>query len=325
MSTENKIDKELLQFLDRQINIISDFFEGEEQFDKNLKEKINTTCQINILNKEWIEKWKEIVGYEEIKKNCKKCNNNNNKNKNNDNLKKELYDFLINNNAKKKLEELGKMDFQNYKKDSNIENGNNILFNEAINFIPMSALYCSYLNKYIEDITVSGSFVKGKCFLYNEINNKDKNKKDKIKNKKVLILEKKIGNKNDEFNALMVTLGENEDIKKFIDSVKYKTFEELMSDKNLKAVKREISQNQVNKIINNKNDNKRKEEDKGKKGETDKNNKLEDMEKKGVEDKNNKIDEEKKGETDKNNKLEDKEKKGVEDKEKKEEIDKKSK
>ena len=42
MSTENKIDKELLQFLDRQINIISDFFEGEEQFDKNLKEKINT-------------------------------------------------------------------------------------------------------------------------------------------------------------------------------------------------------------------------------------------------------------------------------------------
>ena len=164
MSTENKIDKELLQFLDRQINIISDFFEGEEQFDKNLKEKINKTCQINILNKEWIEKWKEIVGYEEIKKNCKKCNNN--KNKNNDNLKKELYDFLINNNAKKKLEELGKMDFQNYKKDSNIENGNNILFNEAINFIPMSALYCSYLNKYIETIKIKIRKIKLKIKKY---------------------------------------------------------------------------------------------------------------------------------------------------------------
>jgi len=304
MSTNNKKDKELEQFLDRQINIISDFFEGEEQFDKNLKEKLNTTCQINILNKEWIEKWKQIVGYEEIKKNCRKCNNN----KNNDNLKNELYDFLIKNNTKKKLEELGKMDFQNYKKDSNIENGNNILFNEVINFIPMSALYCSYLNKYIEDIKVSGSFVKGKCFLYNEFNNKDKNKKDKIKEKKVLILEKKIGNNNDEFNALMVTLGENEDIKKFINNVKNKTFEDLMSDKNLKAVKREISQNKVNKIIKNKNDNKIEEVNKKKKEDTDKNNKIEVKEKKG--------------EADKNNKIEDKEKKGVIDNEKKEEIDK---
>jgi len=304
MSTNNKKDKELEQFLDRQINIISDFFEGEEQFDKNLKEKLNTTCQINILNKEWIEKWKQIVGYEEIKKNCRKCNNN----KNNDNLKNELYDFLIKNNTKKKLEELGKMDFQNYKKDSNIENGNNILFNEVINFIPMSALYCSYLNKYIEDIKVSGSFVKGKCFLYNEFNNKDKNKKDKIKEKKVLILEKKIGNNNDEFNALMVTLGENEDIKKFINNVKNKTFEDLMSDKNLKAVKREISKNKVNKIIKNKNDNKIEEVNKKKKEDTDKNNKIEVKEKKG--------------EADKNNKIEDKEKKGVIDNEKKEEIDK---
>ena len=84
MSTDNKIDKELERFLNHQINIISEFYEGEEMFDKNLK--LNTQCQINILNKEWIEKWKEIVGYEEIKEKCKKFNNN----QNNKKLKNEI-------------------------------------------------------------------------------------------------------------------------------------------------------------------------------------------------------------------------------------------
>ena len=121
------------------------------------------------------------------------------------------------------------------KANSNIENANNILFNEAVNFIPMPTYYCMYLKKYIEDIKVSGTFVKGKCFLYNEIyykiKNKDKNKKDKIKEKKILILEKKAGNNNDEFNAIMITLDEKEDIKKFINNVKNKTFEDLMKVK----------------------------------------------------------------------------------------------
>jgi len=35
--------------------------------DKYLVEKFSKTYQINILNKEWIEKWKKFVGYEQIK------------------------------------------------------------------------------------------------------------------------------------------------------------------------------------------------------------------------------------------------------------------
>ena len=171
MSADNnkQKDKELQRFFDHEINLISDFSEGEEQFDKNLRDKfnINRESQIIILNKEWIEKWKEIVGYEKIKEKCKIFNRNHN-----ENLKDELYDFFIKNNTKKKVEELGKMDFPNIKNRTNIENANNILFNENINFIPMSSLYCMYLQKYIENnINVTGSFVKGKCFLYNEINN----------------------------------------------------------------------------------------------------------------------------------------------------------
>ena len=259
MSGDNKKEKE---FFDHQIKLISDFFEGEDEFDKNLKEKHNHTSQLNILNKEWIEKWKEIVGYEQIKEKCKKYNDS----KNNNKLKNELYDFFIKNNTKKKLEELGKMDFQNFKNDANVENGNNILFNETVNFIPIPSYHCAYLKKYIEDIKVSGTFIKGKCFLYNdEINDKNKIKKEKIKDKKVLILEKKEGNNKNEFNAVMITLDEKEDIKKFINNVKEKKFEDLLNNKNLKVEKREISQNKIKEVIKDQNDIKKEgvEENKG--------------------------------------------------------------
>ena len=96
-------DKELQTFLERQINIINEYSEGEEVFDKKLREKHNTNIanyQIYILNKEWIEKWKEIVGYEKIKEKCKKINNDNH----NKNIKKELYDLFNKNNTKKNLE-----------------------------------------------------------------------------------------------------------------------------------------------------------------------------------------------------------------------------
>ena len=87
--------------------------------------------------------------------------------------------------------------------------------------------------------------------------NKNKIKEDKIKEKKVLILEKKTGNNNDEFNAIMITIDEKEDIKEFINNVKDKTFEDLMKDKNLKVEKRDISQNQVKDILKDKKDNKK--------------------------------------------------------------------
>ena len=58
------------------------------------------------------------------------------------------------------------------------------------------------LYQWLDIIVVN--FYKGKCFLYNDFNI-NKNKKDKIKEKKVLILEKRIGN-NDEFNALVANI-----------------------------------------------------------------------------------------------------------------------
>jgi hypothetical protein len=221
MSGNQDKEREFEKFLDHQIKLISEYFEGEEMFKSNLREKFNKVCQINILNKEWLKKWKEIVCFEQVKEKCKKFNNSKTKD---NNLRKEISDLFKKNNSKEELEKLGKMEFPNNIKGKTYnEKGNNILFNENINFIPVISNYCNYLKSNIENIFVSGNFNKGKCFLYNQ-----------IKDKKVLILEQKKDN-NDEFDALMVTLAEKEDIKTFINKVKNKTFEELMKDKNLKS------------------------------------------------------------------------------------------
>ena len=67
MSGNQDKEKEFEKFLDHQIKQISEYSEGEEMFQENLREKYNKSCQINILNKEWLKKWKEIVCYEQVK------------------------------------------------------------------------------------------------------------------------------------------------------------------------------------------------------------------------------------------------------------------
>mgnify|MGYP002624492053 CR=1 FL=1 len=296
---QNDKEKEFERFLDHQIKQISEFFEGEEMFNENLREKFNKTCQINILNKEWIKKWKEIVGYEQIKEKCKKYINSKSKN---NNLKKEIYDLFKKNNSKKKTEELGKMEFPNtIKGKTSNETGNNILFSENTNFIPMISSYCSYLNNKIENILVSGSFNKGKCFLYNQIN----------KEKKVLILEKRKDNNNDGFNSLKINLGENGDIKTFINNAKNKTFEELMNDKNLTTAKREIFQNSSNEVLKNINDNEKLEKDR-----------KENEKKSKEDDKKERKENEKKPKEKEKQKIEEKEKQKSKEKEKSEEKEK---
>ena len=158
-SNENKSyikDKELERFLEDQIRLIREYYELEKMFDEYLGDMLNQPTQIYILNKEWIKKWKEIIGYEQIKEKCKKYLNN----QYDDNLKNEIYDFLIKNNSKEKMEKLGKMNFSNFNKGKTyIENGNKILFNETMNFIPMPLCFCNYMKNYIKDnIRVIGNF-----------------------------------------------------------------------------------------------------------------------------------------------------------------------
>ena len=65
-------------------------YEWEESLNDIISRKISKSNQnFIILDKEWIEKWKKIIGYETIKEKCKLYNK-----KNNESIKKEISDFF---------------------------------------------------------------------------------------------------------------------------------------------------------------------------------------------------------------------------------------
>ena len=196
MSDEKKFNN----FLDIQIKRINEYSLWEDQFNANLSKKIiRKDQQFNILDKEWIEKWKECVGYEAIKDKCKAiCK------KENTELKNEIANFLKNRNAQKKVEDLGQLDCSKIKKENQKKNINLVRFEETSNFIPIESYHFNYFNEK-EKIYANGDFMKGKCFLNNTFF-------DKTEEKKIVIFEKNI--QNNEINEALLTLEPNENIKK---------------------------------------------------------------------------------------------------------------
>ena len=79
-------DKNFDEFVNTQIKRINEFSIWEDYFNDVLSQKTTRkNLQFNILDKEWIEKWKECVEYEKIKEKCKKYSQ-----KENPVLKKEI-------------------------------------------------------------------------------------------------------------------------------------------------------------------------------------------------------------------------------------------
>ena len=215
-------------FIDNQIKRINEYALWEEEFNNFFTKKITRkNQQFNILDKEWIEKWKEYVGYEEIKDKVKLFSKNNNSLA----LKKEISDFLLKINAKKKLEELGPLECSKIKKEGGTK-VNLLFFDESSNFLPVLSLSFNYF-KEKEKIYANGDFMKGKCFLTNTSFSKNEKKK-------IVILEKNM--ETDEVNQAIITLEEKEDIKKVKEELSEKTIEEMMIDEKLKnkIIKKEI-------------------------------------------------------------------------------------
>ena len=230
------------RFIDNQIERINEYALWEEEFNNYiLEKKTKKNQQFNILDKEWIEKWKEYVGYEEIKDKVKKFSKYKNAN-----LKKEIGDFLLKINAKQKLEELGRLECSKIKKENNGKN-NLLFFDESSNFLPILSMSFINFNEK-ERIYANGDFINGKCFL----NNTSFLKNEK---KKILILEKNI--ETNEINEAIITLEEKEEIKKVKEKLSKKTIEEMMKDEKLKdkIIKKEIikkkNDNDNNKKIEN--------------------------------------------------------------------------
>ena len=215
-------DKNFDEFVNTQIKRINEFSIWEDYFDNVLSKKITRkNLQFNILDKEWIEKWKECVEYEKIKEKCKTFSK-----KENAVLKKEISNILMNENAKKKLEDLGQLDCSKIKKESknNKTKVNMAFFEETSNFIPIETLQFYYFNSK-EKLYANGDFINGKCFITNTMF--DKNEK-----KRVVIFEK--SKHNNEINEALLTLEPNEDIKKVKQDLKDKTLEDMMNDNQLK-------------------------------------------------------------------------------------------
>jgi hypothetical protein len=106
MSKKNN-DYKFDNFVNGQIKAINEYFECETELSDYLEKKIcRNSLQFKLVDKNWLEKWKEIVGYEKIKKKCQEYYKNNE----NNSLFKEIYDFLLISNAKQKLDNLGIMD-----------------------------------------------------------------------------------------------------------------------------------------------------------------------------------------------------------------------
>jgi hypothetical protein len=220
-------------FVNSQIEAINEYFEWEIELSNYLEKKIcKDNRQFKLVDRNWLEKWKEIVGYEKIKKKCQEYINNKN-----NSLFKEIYDFLLISNAKQKLDNLGIMD------ESKLLNKEkkNYKFNETSDFLPINSLNCYYL-KNCGKVFVRGDFIKGKLILYNSYKNEEE--------KKLVIFEKS-SNDNEFYKT---TIGFKEVLKKVKEQLKSKTTEELINDKNIniKIIKKDIIKNNEIKENNNK-------------------------------------------------------------------------
>ena len=74
----NNQDSELnYEFIKKHIQMIGELYEGEKLLnEKILGNKIKQKKENFVLfDKEWLEKWKNIVGYEILKEKCIKCKN----------------------------------------------------------------------------------------------------------------------------------------------------------------------------------------------------------------------------------------------------------
>ena len=158
-------------FIIRHLKMISELYE-EETFlnDKILSTKLKKTEKLILLDKEWLENWKNIICYEKLKEKCIKC-------KTTEDFKKEIKevrDLFIQSNTKQKLDELGKMDNSILKKVSNKVQW----INEESDFIPVLASLCIYFMKSIHSpFIVNSEISNGIIYIYNPFPEKNKEQK----------------------------------------------------------------------------------------------------------------------------------------------------
>ena len=198
--------------------MISELYDAEIFLNQILNTKNIQTKNFVLLDKEWLNKWKILVDYDQIKNKCKNTENINT-------LKDEISKLFIRLKTKQRLEELGKIDCSKFKRNNNSENSRQIHLDELGNYMLILDFGCIYFSSYIQGrITVRADILDGRIYIYDFISKKDKYKK--------LILLYNY-NENNDFKKYAIILEKNANIQNVIKELKNKKIDELLINKEL--------------------------------------------------------------------------------------------
>ena len=217
MSKNNKDFSLSDEFIKKHINMIKELYEGEIFLDNEvLNSKNKTKSNFVLFDKDWLEKWKTIVGYETLKEKCIKCKTEADVN----GLVNEVRNLFIQLNTKEKLDELGKMESSKLKKISSKKS----YLNEESNFVPKLAFNSMFFTKSINGmITINSEISKGIIYIYEPFPEKNKEQK--------LILLYKGNEQNKDFKKSIITLPKDVNIKNVIKDLTKKNIEEILNQK----------------------------------------------------------------------------------------------
>ena len=217
MSKNNKDFSLSDEFIKKHINMIKELYEGEIFLDNEvLNSKNKTKSNFVLFDKDWLEKWKTIVGYETLKEKCIKCKTEADVNS----LINEVRNLFVQLNTKEKLDELGKMESSKLKKISSKKS----YLNEESNFVPKLAFNSMFFTKSINGmITINSEISKGIIYIYEPFPEKNKEQK--------LILLYKGNEQNKDFKKSIITLPKDVNIKNVIKDLTKKNIEEILNQK----------------------------------------------------------------------------------------------
>ena len=223
MSVNNQNSELKDDFIIKHIKMISELYDAETFLhEKIINNKItNANRMFSLFDKDWLEKWKKIVGYEELKNKCKNAEKE-------ELIKDEVRELFIKLNTKQKLEELGKMNCSKLKRKPITKKSDKPMYlDEKSNFIPILDDKCSYFISSIDGkITVKAEISNGIIYIQDPLPEKGVDKK--------LILLYKENEQSKEFLRPIITLNPKEKIDKVIKELKTKKIEDIISNTDFK-------------------------------------------------------------------------------------------
>ena len=224
MSNNNQDSEIKDDFIIKHIKMIKELYEAETFLDeKILSAGINKKENFVLFDKDWLTKWKNIVGFEKLKDKCKSCNTDAEK----INLINEVRNIFIELDTPQKLKELGDMDTSKLIKDKKKST-----INEESNFVPILSHKCAYFSSSIKGtFTINSEISKGVIFIHDLF-------PDKNKEQKLILLYKEAG-KNQDFIRPVITLDPKAKIQNVVKELKNKPINEILNKKefNIKIVK----------------------------------------------------------------------------------------